>query len=192
MQPQASAGYSTLDDSLNHAWQQVSKKLQAHYGEAVFKSWLRALSFVGADNNKVKLSVPTRFMREWISSHYMQEITKFWQEQPVAEGFALEVVVQQNPATAAPAAQNAAAPNVITHASWQQPEAADANAYLGAPLDPRYTFENFVVGKPNELAHAAARRVAESAQVVPGCNPLFLYGGVGLGKTHLMLSLIHI
>ncbi len=57
---------------------------------------------------------------------------------------------------------------------------------MGAPLDPRYTFENFVVGKPNELAHAAARRVAESALVVAGCNPLFLYGGVGLGKTHLM------
>ena len=57
---------------------------------------------------------------------------------------------------------------------------------VGAPLDPRFTFDNFVVGKPNELAHAAARRVAENSTVVQGCNPLFLYGGVGLGKTHLM------
>ena len=65
-------------------------------------------------------------------------------------------------------------------------ESADSDLQMGAALDPRYTFDNFVVGKPNELAHAAARRVAESAQVVAGCNPLFLYGGVGLGKTHLM------
>jgi chromosomal replication initiator protein len=57
---------------------------------------------------------------------------------------------------------------------------------MGAALDPRYTFDNFIVGKPNELAHAAARRVADTDSVVNGCNPLFLYGGVGLGKTHLM------
>src|SRR5437763_14721179 len=69
------------------------------------------------------------------------------------------------------------------------PDIADDRANLSAPLDPRFTFENFIVGKPNELAHAAARRVAEACanpvHTVP-FNPLFLYGGVGLGKTHLM------
>ena len=69
------------------------------------------------------------------------------------------------------------------------PDIAEDREYLSAPLDARFTFENFIVGKPNELAHAAARRVAEACagpeQPVP-FNPLFLYGGVGLGKTHLM------
>jgi chromosomal replication initiator protein len=69
------------------------------------------------------------------------------------------------------------------------PDIADDRANLSAPLDPRFTFENFIVGKPNELAHAAARRIAEACvspvHTVP-FNPLFLYGGVGLGKTHLM------
>ena len=71
----------------------------------------------------------------------------------------------------------------------EAPETASEEKDISAPLDPRFTFENFVVGKPNELANAAARRVAES-QAGPNrhvpFNPLFLYGGVGLGKTHLM------
>src|SRR5690606_2467813 len=75
--------------------------------------------------------------------------------------------------------------SVTTLAKSSLPAAAEAGFPAGV-LDPRYRFENFVVGKPNELAHAAARRVAESDTVVQGCNPLFLYGGVGLGKTHLM------
>ncbi len=182
MHYQAKAELPTIDDMLALAWEQVSNKLKSLYGEAIFKSWLKPLRFVSSNQNKVQLSVPTRFMREWISSHYADDIHRLWQEQQAAEGYTLEIIVQQSPVQpiiAAPA-------NVLSPASWQQPVSAESAAYLGAPLDPRFTFENFVVGKPNELAHAAARRVADSINVVPGCNPLFLYGGVGLGKTHLM------
>ena len=193
----ARAELHTIDDLLAQAWNRISGKLHSIYGEAIFRSWLKPIHFTGSDNGKIFLSVPTRFMREWINSHYISQITQLWNAEQVAEGYILEIIVpppSANAATAATAPVKAEAPqeapvvnsNVIVPSNWQPTETADSDLQLGASLDPRYTFDNFVVGKPNELAFAAARRVAESVQVVPGCNPLFLYGGVGLGKTHLM------
>lgn len=184
----------TLDDLLAAAWQRVSSKLNKRFGDAVFRSWLKPLGFLEGSAGKIKISIPTRFMREWINKNYIDDICAFWSEEPISEGYEIELVVT----SAAPAQVreqvDAVQPsNIITTQSWQSEpvlsvEAAplDIDVQMGAPLDPRYTFENFVVGKPNELAHAAARRVAEVSNVVQGCNPLFLYGGVGLGKTHLM------
>lgn len=185
----------TLDDLLLSAWHRVSAKLALKYGDAVFRSWLAPIRFMETAEGRVKLSVPTRFMREWINKNYIEEIKSAWMQEQVSEGFALELIVVEA------STQNTAAKpetfSVLTPQSWQaEPSPAGAapleiapleiDIQMGAALDPRYTFENFVVGKPNELAHAAARRVAETAEVVQGCNPLFLYGGVGLGKTHLM------
>lgn len=179
---------ATLDDVLASAWTLASEKLRAHYGDAIFRSWLKPLRYASNEDGRVQLSVPTRFMREWISSHYIDDIRAYWQEQPAAEGFEIEIIVlaHNNVAAEKPTQENQGSATIIAPGNaWQPTDNADTEN-MGAPLDPRYTFENFVVGKPNELAHAAARRVAESALVVPGCNPLFLYGGVGLGKTHLM------
>jgi chromosomal replication initiator protein len=200
----ARAELHTIDDLLAEAWMRVSAKLNSMYGEAIFRSWLKPIQFAGSDNGKIFLSVPTRFMREWVNSHYINQIIQLWNSEQVAEGYIVEIIVpppSASTATTASAAApqlkiesnqdasvatNAPASNVIVPANWQPSETADSDLQMGATLDPRYTFDNFVVGKPNELAHAAARRVAESPKVVPGCNPLFLYGGVGLGKTHLM------
>ncbi|MDE3061066.1 MAG: chromosomal replication initiator protein DnaA [Pseudomonadota bacterium] len=173
-------------DALAAAWDRVSARLQTLYGDAVFRSWLKPLRFAGCEGEKVILSVPTRFMREWITSHYADEIRSLWAKDPDAEGYVLYITVGQAPARAPEKKPEAPVSNVISTGSWQAAPDTSDTAQMGAPLDPRYTFENFVVGKPNELAHAAARRVAETDKVVPGCNPLFLYGGVGLGKTHLM------
>ncbi len=170
-------------ETLAEAWDNVRGKLNALYGDAVFRSWLKPLRFFGNTNAAVQVSVPTRFMREWINSHYAEDIRRLWSEEPAAAGLAIDIVIEQQ---AAPAEMPPAQPAGVNY-GWQKPENVPENdIYMGAPLDPRYTFDNFVVGKPNALAHAAARRVAEAAEVVPGCNPLFLYGGVGLGKTHLM------
>lgn len=171
-------------------WENVRERLRAAYGEAIFNSWLAPLKLADIKNGQVMITVPTRFMREWILAHYIDNILRFWSnedrsihavdifvrpEAPMANA-SREQIVSSLPETAMPFAQvqNDPAPHY------------DADGQMGASLDPRYTFDNFIVGKPNELAHAAAKRVAESANVVEGCNPLFLYGGVGLGKTHLM------
>lgn len=179
----------TIDDLLADAWARIGTKLAAMYGDAIFRSWLKPIRFMGSEDGRIMLSVPTRFVREWVGTHYGEQIRTLWMEEQVAEGFEIDYVIPAagaaaHAATDAPAA--AADTNVITAGGWQAADAVDSELQMGAALDPRYTFDNYVVGKPNELAHAAARRVADSATVVPGCNPLFLYGGVGLGKTHLM------
>ena len=180
----------TIEDVLADTWNRLSVSLHTQYGEAIYRSWLKPLQFAGTQDNLVQLSVPTRFMREWIKTHYFDNINELWTIEPSAEGYALEIIIASpSAASAANTTEqlaNSANGNVIVHPSWANNDTPEIDNSFGAPLDPRYTFENFVVGKPNELAHAAALRVADTAQVVPGCNPLFLYGGVGLGKTHLM------
>jgi len=160
-------------------WARVRGRLRAEFGEAAYKSWLKPLTFKSFEGGLVRLSAPTRFMRDWVATHYADRIRTFWQGENAAVR-AIDFLVETVRETATRAKGRADAEPV--------PEAAepehDARVSRSAPLDPRFTFENFVVGKPNELAHAAARRVAES-NTVP-FNPLFLYSGVGLGKTHLM------
>ncbi len=181
----------TMDDLLAAAWQRVSNKLSIRFGDAVFRSWLKPLLFAGSAASNIKISVPTRFMREWINKNYIDDIRTLWEAEAVSEGYAIELVIADSTVNKEPIAQPQQG-NIITAQNWQADQATleaaplDIDVQMGAPLDPRYTFENFVVGKPNELAHAAARRVAETSNIVQGCNPLFLYGGVGLGKTHLM------
>ena len=179
------------DLSGSEQWARVRGRLRAEVGDAAFRSWLKPLTMVSAKKGVVRMSVPTRFMRDWVVSHYSESIQMLWQEEGIGIS-SIEIVVQPPPrpkpksecaprvAEAPRAARWAVAP-ISTRSSA---EPATSHLDLSAPLDERFTFENFIVGKPNELAYAAARRVAE-ARSVP-FNPLFLYGPVGLGKTHLM------
>jgi chromosomal replication initiator protein len=186
-----------ISGDLDKEWARVLDMLRAEFGEAAFRSWLQPLSVISIDSGEISLAVPTRFMRDWITKNYADRIQSIWtSENEAVSGIELVVVpgmstdsnVQEivsqpasdevEPATVRPTQRKSAA-----QAPAAEPiEMVDDIDTSG--LDPRCTFENFVVGKPNEFAHAAARRVAES-ETVP-FNPLFLYGGVGLGKTHLM------
>ena len=183
-----------------HIWENVKKRLKAKLGEMTFKSWFNSLHYERTEARQILFTVPTRFMREWIMAHYADDILRLWKvEDPSL--FSVQIRVQAvapntpaaslSPVKSFPPVEfpKSYAPKAVAGATLPAGDAVDSSWYVGAPLDPRFTFENFVVGKPNELAHAAARRVSDNDTVMQGCNPLFLYGGVGLGKTHLMHSI---
>ncbi len=171
-----------MDPRDQERWERVRAKLRAEFGDAVFNSWLKSLRLESVAGAGIQLAAPTRFMRDWVASRYAEGIRVIWQAEDAGIK-AVEIVVRARPepAAEAPAVADEAAPTALPAAASPREEAARG---LGSPLDPRFTFESFVVGRSNELAYAAARRVADSADVQ--FNPLFLYGGVGLGKTHLM------
>lgn len=186
-------------------WEKVRAKLRETFGEAVYRSWFDGLGFGGIDGGVAIMTAPTRFVREWVMSNYADEMRNVWRHE-VESIVAVDVVVGKAAAAPATIAQPATQPSdtPAPQEDSQAPKLAydrrkattrvdsieDDEAFtIGSPLDPRFTFENFVVGKPNELAYAAARRVAEAEEAPIGCNPLFLHGGVGLGKTHLMHAL---
>jgi chromosomal replication initiator protein len=179
-----------VDSTLAGQWAQVRGRLRSEFGEATFRSWLKPLTLIGQSDAQICIAVKTRFMRDWISQHYAERIRALWHAaNPEIRG--IEFVVDGSRADGARSqAPRGPAPSGEHHRGAVEParvETVGANGVpedVSAPLDPRFIFENFVVGKSNELAHAAAQRVAE-ARAVP-FNPLFLYGGVGLGKTHLM------
>lgn len=183
-----------LDEIGHESWSRVSERVKSEIGDAVFRSWIKPLSFVGIKQNIAVLAAPSKFMCDWVNNHYHNQICAAWnaennnitnvefcvqaagaETRPVPESHVEPALVKTAPESG----------NIISFASAQASKSHNEDLYQ-CVLDPRYTFDNFVVGKPNELAHAAARRVAESPEVSPGCNPLFIYGGVGLGKTHLM------
>nr|WP_321162948.1 chromosomal replication initiator protein DnaA [Micavibrio aeruginosavorus] len=163
-------------------WNTIHNALRGEFGEAVFRSWLKPLTLQAYYHGTLEVSVPTRFMRDWIQSHYSARILEMCAGVN-ADVRRLEIVVVQSGARPAEDEQVAAAPAPVAPVKSNQNEEEDPFG-LSAPFDPRFTFDTFVVGKPNALAHAAARRIVESPNVP--FNPLFLYGGVGLGKTHLM------
>jgi chromosomal replication initiator protein len=186
----AAAGASALqhDDDLAQQWTRVRARLQHEIGEVEYRNWLKQAALAGLDGDELTVMLPTRFLRDWVNKEYGTLLTSFWQ----AENSAIRRVdIRTRPAGSSTAPDLAEAPVPLDRAgipprpSPARREPDDRAADAAAPLDPRYTFETFVVGKPNEFAYACARRVSEG-HAVPGFNPLFLYGGVGLGKTHLM------
>ena len=155
-------------------WGEICEELKNNIGENNYKTWIAPLRLTDIAEGVAEFAVATSFSGDWVTRNYSEAILRAMNERGVGVE-RLRFAVTGKPKSAAKKPDQAGAPAAKVTAAEVLP---------GAPLDKRFTFERFVVGKPNELAHAAARRVAEGGPV--SFNPLFLYGGVGLGKTHLM------
>ena len=157
------------------SWSKITSELKKSLDKDSFQNWIKPVRFESLIGASLTLSVHTRFLRDWIIKNYASVIKRSYLDHGVTIE-KLSILVKEN--------NNRIIPG--TEVVFQDKEDEDDQYYddISAPLDPQFTFDNFIVGKPNELAYAAAQRVAQSEIV--SFNPLFLYGGVGLGKTHLM------
>ena len=159
-----------MDDKI---WTKLKISLKKSVGENSFNNWLSPINFSHVEEDMAVLTVPTNFLGNYVSQNFGELITaQISSKNNKISRIRFEVDTSSN-------SLGVSQPSAVTHTNISKD-----NELTGAQLDKRFTFDAFVVGKPNELAHAAARRVAEGGIV--SFNPLFLYGGVGLGKTHLM------
>ncbi len=164
-------------------WAAVRGKIRQKIGEGMFKSWFKPLSLISFKSGVLILSVPNNYIRTRLMEQYFELLKEKWLNQN-SKILKISIIIVKEDLTVL---EEKSDKNQSKNLSKRKSYALSEN--IGANLDQRFTFANFIVGKPNELAFAAARRVAESEDVP--FNPLFLYGGVGLGKTHLMHAIAH-
>ncbi|MBB3809538.1 chromosomal replication initiator protein DnaA [Pseudochelatococcus contaminans] len=197
------------------AWPRVKRRLRAELGEDVFASWFGRLELESVSHQVAYLTVPTRFLKSWIESNYADRVLQLYKaEYPgiarvtfgVRNGANRDTAPAAAPqprntetahSTTAPARassprQSAQRTTAAAAAQAPTPATAASTADLGGnPLDARLTFDSFIIGSSNALAHAAAERVAKHANGPALYNPLYIHAGVGLGKTHLLQGIAH-
>lgn len=179
-------------------WEKTSDRLRQELGEVGFETWIAPLNFLGVEGNTASIEAPNRFFREWVNEKYL---TNLREAMSAEAGETVDVKITLSTPANGHSGNGAAAHNGNGHTAngygalksqSAQNGAASASqrATLHPRLNPRYTFDEFVVGSANQFAHAAAQAVANQ----PGekYNPLFIYGGVGLGKTHLVTAIGHL
>lgn len=193
-------------------WDRVRHRLRTDLGDAVYNSWFTRLELERIDGGAVHLTVPTKFLKSWVQSHYAPRIkARVASEFSKVERVVIDVRSPvRKPRTREDGADRGDlnAPHFIERAVAPAHEAAsdangrrvtrpivsrrDADGFVGSPLDRRLSFSTFLVGPSNQLAFAAACRVAEARPGdLPMFNPLYAHAAVGLGKTHLLQALAH-
>ncbi len=185
-------------DPLVDAWEAIRLGLRRDVGARTYDHWLKPVQLVDYDpeDQAVVLGLSSRFMADWVSNNFGDRLKLAWRSimpevrdvRFIAGDLSNEAVMSDGLAADSATARDVAASADIddTATGGAMPS---TGPIAGSPLDPRFTFDNFVCGKANELAFNAARMFA--APGAPGFNPLFLHGGTGLGKTHLMHAIGH-
>ena len=177
---------------LKAQWTQVIKKVRAEFGEDLFSSWFARMEAESLENGVLCVSVPTKFLRNWIASHYAAKLVKICARE-FGKLDSVKVVVRTRGLPQH--GTNVQPKNPIIDQSEQANGQSTGNHRLhggtahdrGSPLDHNLTFETFVHGNSNALAHAAALRVADARAGAPvSFNPLYVHSAAGLGKTHLL------
>jgi chromosomal replication initiator protein len=153
-------------------WEKTLEELKKEIGEQQFSNWLAPIKAISFNNNRITLEVPNAFTSDWLKSHYLEKIKDILKR---VSGEEIEVEFSVGKAPAMSSAMGSEI--MVPRAPWSR------------DLNPKYTFEGFVVGPSNRFAQAASLAVAESP--ARRYNPLFIYGGVGLGKTHLLHAIGH-
>ncbi|WP_395664856.1 chromosomal replication initiator protein DnaA [Methylocella sp.] len=183
------------------AWMRVCRRLRADVGDDVFSSWFGRLELDALADDSAAVSVPTKFLKSWIQSHYAEKLlAAVAAEFPSVKRLAVTIRSSNRPAGAPAVAADPeeAAPRRAAPAAAPEPRAkplapeAEGDILSGSPLDPRLTFASFAAGRSNQLALAAAQRVAAATpEERLTYNPLYLHAAVGLGKTHLLQAAAH-
>jgi chromosomal replication initiator protein len=194
---------SDMPDNDALRWDRVCRRLRAEIGEDVYSSWFTSVALENIQNDSIRLSVPTRFLRNWIQSHYGERLIELCRAE-FQEVQKLELVVRTtlmrssvSPARLGRVENAGAAPDRTVS---MPPRAGIGGPAIdhtrlhgagGSPLDPRFTYATFLVGRSNALAHAAARQVVEAQTgTAARFNPLYIHAAVGLGKTHLLQAIV--
>jgi chromosomal replication initiator protein len=169
-------------DPLKAAWESIRAGLRRDCGARTFDGWLRpiSLSNFDADTGTLRLDLPSQFMADWVQTHFAERLALAW-------GAANPMVRQIVIGVGAAAPKTAAVVEIPGPPVAEEPAAGEG--LYAVALEPRYRFESFVVGKANEVAFSAARTLAMAEDVA--FNPLFLHGGTGRGKTHLLHAIGH-
>jgi chromosomal replication initiator protein len=163
-----------MNMSLTNIWEQVLSRVEAKVNRHSFYTWFRPTAFVSDDGSQIRVRVPNVLFRNWLTKHYAAVLEEAFAELN-RTGATVTFVTEDAPV------ETAAIDDPIPDATDDEGE--------GAGLGPRYSFDTFIVGPSNQFAHAACRAVAEAPS--RSYNPLFIYGGVGLGKTHIMHAIGH-
>jgi chromosomal replication initiator protein len=168
--------------SIEEHWEAIRSGLRRDLGASMFDNWLKPARLLGFDEETgaVHLALPSGFLANWAETHYGERLFHAWR---VRLPSVRHVAIVAAPAVPAPALFE------MAEAPAPEPVVETLPAFAAPVLEPRYTFDSFVVGKSNEVAYNAARAVAEGGVLT--FNPLFLHGGTGLGKTHLMHAIGH-